>query len=451
VTIVATARRIGRSGASIGVQQGLSPDMLEALQGLSVQELGPGELAVSEWQAAGLPLPDFAILRHYRLARIRRYLIEFDYAGIVLYDPLNVRYATDSPNMQIWLMHNASRYVLVPAEGPVILWEFGGCEFMSQHIPVIDEIRSAIPWLYLCTGDRYAEQAGRWAAEIADLVHQYGGGNKRLAIDRCNPEGITALVSHGIEVRNGEQVMELAREIKCAEEIKAMRCAIHACERSMAVMSAHLQPGITEQHLWSYLHAENIKRGGEWIETRLLVSGPRCNPWYQECSSRCIQSGELVAFDTDLIGPYGMCVDISRTWLCGDTTLTKQQRDVYCRAYEQVRQNMSWLRPGLSFHDLTHQSLQYDPEQYHRYGCLYHGVGLCDETPFIYFPDVWDTIGYDGVLKAGMVICVESHVGSKSGGPGVKLEEQVLITKDGYECLSSYPLAIESILDSIVV
>ena len=81
----------------------------------------------------------------------------------------------------------------------------------------------------------------------------------------------------------------------------------------MAEMQAALAPGVTEIELWSHLHAGNIKRGGEWIETRLLTSGARTNPWLQECGSRQIQAGDLVAFDTDLIGPYGYCADISRT------------------------------------------------------------------------------------------------------------------------------------------
>ena len=429
----------GKHRAKVGALQRPSQETIEYAKSLNMHELGPGELAVSEWQAAGLELPDLDMIRQYRLARVRDYLRKFDYAGIVLYDPLNVRYATDSTNMQIWVIHNASRYLFVPTEGPIVLWEFSGCDFLSQHVKVIDEIRSTVPWFYFCAGDRYEEQAKKWAAEIADLVKQHGGGNMRLAIDRCNHEGIAALMSHGIEVRNGEEVMELAREIKCAEEIKAMRCAIHACERSIDVMRSHMEPGIMEQHLWSYLHAENIKRGGEWIETRLMASGPRCNPWYQECSSRKIQAGDLVCFDTDLIGSYGICVDISRSWLCGDVAPTAAQRDIYRKAHEQIVRNTEWLRPGLTYHDLTHKSLQYDPNEYGHYSCLYHGVGLCDEAPNIYFRDAWDSFGYDGVLEPGMVICVESYVGRKSGGPGVKLEDQVLITETGHERLSTYP------------
>ena len=93
--------------------------------------LGPGDLALSEWQAAGLKLPDLAQIRHYRLEQVRQHLRKFDYAGIVLFDPINIRYATDSTNMQIWIMHNAARYAFVPTEGPVVLFDDPDCKYSS--------------------------------------------------------------------------------------------------------------------------------------------------------------------------------------------------------------------------------------------------------------------------------------------------------------------------------
>jgi Xaa-Pro aminopeptidase len=98
----------------------------------------------------------------------------------------------------------------------------------------------------------------------------------------------------------------------------------------------------------SHLHAENIARGGEWIETRLMASGPRCNPCFQECSSRIIEAGDFVAFDTDLIGSYGICVDISRTWICGRSKITDEQKDIYDMATQQILRNTEILKPGLS-------------------------------------------------------------------------------------------------------
>ena len=206
-------------------------------------------------------------------------------------------------------------------------------------------------------------------------------------------------------------------------------------------MQAHLRRGITEQELWAHLHAENVKRGGEWIETRLLSSGPRTNPWFQECSSRPIEAGDLVGFDTDLIGPYGYCADISRTWLCGEGRASAAQRDLYRLAREQIAHNLDLIRPGLGLRELSEKSLQL-PERYraNRYSVIAHGVGLTDEYPAVYYPEDAQASGYDGVLEAGMTICVESYVGEQGGADGVKLEQQLLITETGAEALSRYPI-----------
>lgn len=406
---------------------------------LNMHQIGPGDLATSEWQQAGLTLPNLDRMHQYRLDRICALLKQKGLAGILLYDPINIRYATGTTNMQVWLLHNAGRYTYVSAEGKVVLWEFDHCDFLADHSKVVTQIRPCISWFYFCAGTRIDEQAKKWANEIYDVVLELGKGNKKIAIDKCNDEGIKELEYLGLNIENGEVIMELARAIKGADEINAMRCAVHATDAAIKIMHSHLEPGISEQRLWSYLHAENIARGGEWIETRLLSSGPRCNPWYQECSGRIIENGDLVGFDTDMIGAYGVCVDTSRTWLCGDKAPTAEQKNIYQMAYDQIQFNTELLKVGTTYKELTHNALQYDPNEYNHYSFLYHGVGLCDEAPGIYFKEAWESYGYDGILEPGMVMCVESYVGHKAGGSGVKLENQVLITENGPEVLTLYP------------
>jgi Xaa-Pro dipeptidase len=407
----------------------------------SFGDLGPGELALAEWRALGLEPPDLQALRAYRLARLRAQLAARDYAGIVVGDPINIRYATDGANMQVWCLHNPARYAFVATEGPVILFDFHGCAHLAGPLELVDEVRPARAWYYFHSGARLVEHAGRWAAELADLVRAHGGGNRRLAIDKADPAGVAALETLGLELHDGQEVMELARAIKSEDEIRAMRCTLATCEAAMAVMRQHLQPGISEQELWAHLHAENVRRGGEWIETRLLSSGPRTNPWFQECSSRVIEAGDLVAFDTDLIGPYGYCADISRTWRCGDGRASAAQRDLHGLAREQIAYNLALIRPGLGFRELSERAWRL-PERYraNRYSTIAHGVGVCDEYPAIYYPEEAEAAGYDGVFEAGMTICLESYVGEPGGSDGVKLEQQLLITPSGAELLSTFPL-----------
>jgi len=361
----------------------------------------------------------------------------------VLTDPINLRYATDSINMQLWCLHNAVRYAFVATDGPIVLFDFHGCGHLSAHLPLIDEVRRGRSWFYFESGSRVAEHARSWAAEIADLVRAHGGGNRRLAIDKINPEGLRALEATGIAIGDGQAVMEHARTIKSADEIKAMRCAIATCEAGMRAMQAALRPGISEQALWAELHKANIARGGEWIETRLLASGPRINPWFQECSSRLIEAGDLVAFDTDLIGPYGYCADVSRTWICGEIQPSARQEEMLRLATSQIEHNRDLLRPGLTFAEFGAQAFAL-PDRYraNRYSVICHGVGLSDEYPAIYYPEDAARSGYDGIFEAGMTVCLESFIGEAGGPDGVRLEQQALLTEHGALLLSSYPLTL---------
>lgn len=403
--------------------------------------IGYGALAEGEWAAAGLAAPDLSAMRKLRLERIRAELARRDYAGILLYDPLNIRYAGDHTNMQNWTAHNASRYLFLATVGPAVLFEYQNCFHLSDHTSMVDEVRPAKNWIYMFAGDDTLGAARDWAGEIADLVAAHGGGNRRLAVDHLDPEPAAALMALGISIHNGEAVMERVRMIKSEHELRCMRRSIQACERAIGEMEAALVPGISENDLWSVLHRGNLMRGGEWIETRLLASGPRTNPWFQESSARIIEDGDLVAFDTDLIGPYGYCCDMSRTWLAGDGQPSNEQRDLYRIAAEQVAHNISLLKPGVTLLELSYACRLPPPDcRPNRYGVLIHGVGLCDEYPSIYHPEDIDEHAPDEPLQPGMVLCVESYTGRLGGREGVKIEEQVLVTETGCEKLSSYPL-----------
>ncbi|TFH50654.1 MAG: aminopeptidase P family protein [Lysobacterales bacterium] len=387
---------------------------------------------------------DLDAVRMYRLGRVRAELKKRDYAAIILYDQLNTRYATDATDMQIWCSHNENRYVYVPAEGPVIVFEYAGLEHLSEGLPGVDEVRNAVCWYYFAAGTRGPDMAVKWAAEIADLVAQHGGGNKRVAIDRCGPLGAPALDRHGISIHDGFEVMEVAREIKSPGEIMLMRHAIDVCEQGLEAMREALRPGITENALWAKLHEKNIALGGEWIETRLLSSGPRTNPWFRESSMRVIEKGDMVSVDTDLVGPYGYCCDMSRSWICGEGKAGDEQRRLYAAAVAEIEHNMAILKPGMTYRELAERAWKNPAEfQDNRYSCVMHGVGLCDEYPTIKHLSDFDAKGYDGIIHPGMTLCVESYIGTVGGREGVKLEEQVLITEDGYEKLTNYPLQLE--------
>jgi Xaa-Pro aminopeptidase len=409
----------------------------------NLHQVGPSPATLAGWAAAGLALPDLPVMRRYRVARVREQLERNDCDAALLYDPLNIRYVADSTNMSVWTMHNAVRFAFVATDGPLVMFEYSNGEFLSLHAEVVDEIRPARSLHPFYVGDRIDEIAGSWADEIVELIDASSrSGGRRLAVDTLSLEAIRALEARDVCLVAGQRIMEDARLVKSPDEIAAMRLACHSCDDVVGEMRAALRPGMTEVELWSMLHVGNWQRFGEWVETRLLSSGARTNPWYQEASSKVIEAGELVAFDTDLVGAYGMCVDMSRTWRCGGGTPSPAQLDLFARAVASIEANIPLFVPGASYREIT-ERLVYPPvEEFNGYTVMAHGVGLCDEYPSIYTREQWDATGFDGVIEAGNVISVESFVGRRGGGEGVKLEQQVLVTDDGPELLSLDPLGL---------
>ena len=408
-------------------------------------EIGPTQLAYGEWAAAGLKLPDLQAMRRYRWQRLTRHIVERDYGGVLMFDPLNIRYATDSTNMQLWNTHNPFRAVLVCADGYMVIWDYKNSPFLSRHNPLVREQRSGADLFYFDRGDKTDVAADVLSNDVRTLIAEHGGGNNRIAVDKIMLHGLRALEAQGFEVMDGEEVTEKSRAVKGVDEILAMRCASHACETAMAVMEKAARSGVpqgnmSENDIWAVLHAENIRRGGEWIETRLLTSGPRTNPWFQECGGRIVQNNEIVSFDTDLGGSYGICVDISRSWWIGDQKPRPDMVYAMRHGHEHIMQNMEMLKPGVMIPELTANTHVLDAQfQKQKYGCLMHGVGLCDEWPLVAYPDQAVAGAFDYPLEAGMVLCVETLVSPEGGDFSIKLEDQVLITANGFENLTTYP------------
>ena len=238
----------------------------------------------------------------------------------------------------------------------------------------------------------------------------------------------------------GQRLLELARSVKCAQELQCIRESVAVADLGMSRMREVLRPGITENELWAELHYANIAHGGEWIETRLLSSGPRTNPWFQEASDRRIQAGELVSFDTDMVGPHGYCADISRTSSAHRVRLPPRNATSMGSRPSRWRITAVYCGRDSGFRDFARLA-SVIPAQFveQNYGCLLHGVGMVDEWPAI-GTDPQDPLMQEGELAPGMTVCVESYMGEAGGIEGVKLEQQVLITPQGHEILSCFPL-----------
>tara|TARA_B100001029_G_scaffold44666_1_gene35192 strand:+ start:275 stop:1510 length:1236 start_codon:yes stop_codon:yes gene_type:complete len=380
---------------------------------------------------------DFNKLRSYRLDRVKKELEKNNLEACILFDPVNIRYALDTVNMSVHNMHNLTRYCFVPIKGPVILYEYFNCEKLSEHLNLIDEIRPAISWDYFGNGSQVDAKLKEWINEISDLSNSYFK-SKKIAIDVLNGPAVLALDKIGIKVVDAKSILEKARVIKSPEELKCMKAALEVAEIGVSKMRNQLKAGMTEDELWSILHKTNIENGGEWIECRILSSGVRTNPWMQESSNKVIQKGEIVSFDTDMVGPYGYCADISRTFVEGHK-FNDQQKNLYKMALDQINHNSRLIKPGTTFKEFTEKSWILPKEYYgNRYSVMLHGIGLCDEWPAIRYPT--DGGERNGAFEKNMTITIESYIGKVGGKEGVKLEQQYLVGQNNLELMSHHPL-----------
>lgn len=383
---------------------------------------------------------DLAAVRLYRQGRIRGEMARRDIGAVILSDPINIRYATGTRNMQVFSMRNApARYLLLTADRS-ILFEFTGCAHLGQGYETVDEVRSSSTASFVAAGPDISARERDWAAEMADLIGELVGKDAKVGMERMNAGTAIAMAGQGLRIVDAQEPVEMARAIKSPEEMKCVRASLRATEVGVAELRKAIRPGLTENQLWSVLHKAVIARNGDYCETRLLNAGHRTNPWFQETSTNVIGENELIALDTDVVGCHGYYSDFSRTFFSGPGKPSAEQRELYRIAHEQVHHNMDILHPGMSFRDYADAAWDI-PEKYHanRYYLSAHGCGMTGEYPYLYHRGDFPDAGYDGEVLPGMTLCVESYIGAEDGREGVKLEQQVQVTETGIELLSLFP------------
>ncbi|MGB0694915.1 MAG: M24 family metallopeptidase [Rhodospirillaceae bacterium] len=379
------------------------------------------------------PKVDLEALRSGRLARLKAQIRAAGVDLLILTNPISLRYAIDFRTYALFNAHIPTSYLFVSADGPTILFGAYGPP------PLVDEARIGRPISFFDGGDALATVAADFAGDVEDYLVEAGATGHRVAVEYVNPSITQALERRGIGVQDGVCIAERARLIKLPEELVCMRHAVAVAELGLQVVRDSIAPGVTETALLAVFNAINIAHDGDWQDGRMLASGPRMNPWCQEASPRPIQAGELVGLDTDMIGPFGYFADISRTFFCGPGRPSARQKQLYRIAVDEIEHNRTLIKPGLGFSDFAQAAYRVDPDFHaNAYTCISHGAGMCDEYPRVNHP-FREPAPYDGAYQAGMVITLESYVGAVGEPDGVKLEQQILITEDGSEPLSTFP------------
>jgi Xaa-Pro dipeptidase len=225
-----------------------------------------------------------------------------------------------------------------------------------------------------------------------------------------------------------------ARAIKLPIELPYIHEAVRRVQLAVEEMQTLIAPGRSEVEVWADFQRRFLALEGQYTTTRLMQSGPRSFPYFQECSARVLVPGDLVCLDTDALGYLGYTVDFSRTFLCGAGRPSAVQKTLCRRAREQLECNVAPIRPGLAYEEIAEKTWSVPVEhQQSRDYAIGHGLGMSGEFPNIPHKKPGQPYPLGGQVQAGMVICIESYIGSANAGQGVKLEEQLLVTDAGVQ------------------
>jgi Xaa-Pro aminopeptidase len=379
-------------------------------------------------------------LRQYRLGRAREALAASDLGAVLLFDFNNIRYTT-STHIGEWARDKMTRYALLTRGGDPHIWDFGSA---AKHH------RLNCPWLrtenihagMIGLRGAVAPDAGLFrdaAREIARLLRDEGVAGMPVGVDIVEPPMAAALEAEGVLVRDGQQVMLDAREVKSIDEIMLLNTACAMVDGAYQLIAERLKPGIRESELVADVTRFLFDLGSEHVDNINAVSGERCSPHPHVFSDRIIRPGDQAFFDIiqTFIG-YKTCY--YRTFVVGKAS--DAQRDAYKRAREWIDASIELMRPGVTTDRVASvwpaaEDFGFGSEM-EAFGLQFgHSVGLfLHERPII---SRLNSIEHPVELKAGMVIALETYCPAKDGYSAARIEEEVVVTDDGPVVITKFP------------
>jgi Xaa-Pro dipeptidase len=379
-------------------------------------------------------------LRTYRTTRARDALAASDLGSVLLFDFNNIRYVT-STHIGEWARDKMTRYALLTRGGDPHVWDFGSA---AKHH------RLNCPWMrpenihagMVGLRGAVAPDAGLFrsaAREIAAILRAEGVADMPLGVDIVEPPMLAALAEEGVTVRDGQQVLLDAREVKSKDEITLLNVACSMVDGAYQLLAEQLKPGVRESDLVANVTHYLFDLGSEHVDNINAVSGERCSPHPHVFSDRIIRPGDQAFFDIihTFIG-YKTCY--YRTFVVGKGT--DGQRDAYKQAREWIDKSIELMRPGVTTDQVASvwpkaQEFGFDNEM-ECFGLQFgHSVGLfLHERPII---SRLNSLEHPVELKEGMVIALETYCPAKDGVSAARIEEEVVITADGPQVITRFP------------
>ena len=383
---------------------------------------------------------DFGRLREHRLSRAMAALEASDLGALLVFDNNNIRYLTGVAIGE-WTRDKLCRYALYTRTGELYLWDFGSaavhhrmyCPWLKPEncIASYSTMRGAAP--------PDAHLVRRGVAEIKDRLAAAGLAGQPVGVDFTELPVLFELQRSGIEVRDGQQVMLDARQVKSADEIALLATAAAMVDGVYQDIADALKPGIRENEIVALANKRLYEMGSDDVESINAVSGERCNPHPHNFSDRMIRPGEQAFFDImHSFNGYRTCY--YRTFSVGRAS--QPQRDAYKRAREWMDTAIELIRPGVMTSDVarlwpTAEDIGLADEKT-AFGLQFgHGLGLAlHERPII---SRLTSLDAPVAIEQGMVFALETYCPAADGVSAARIEEEVVVTATGVEIITRFP------------
>ena len=383
---------------------------------------------------------NFHRLHDYRLARVRAALAGSGLGALLCFDQHNIRYTT-STVIGEWARDKLTRYSLLTGNGDPYIWDFGSAaRHHKLYAPWLanDHCRAGLLGLRGATGGDLT-LFNEAAKEIKSILQAEGVANMPLGVDVVEPPMLFALQEAGIEIRDGQQTMLHAREVKNIDELTLLNMASAMVDGVYQDIAEALKPGVQESQIVGLATKRLYEMGSDCVEAINSISGERCSPHPHNFTDRLIRPGDQAFFDIiqSFMG-YRTCY--YRTFNVGRAT--PAQRTAYKKAREWMDRVIELLKPGMTTDKVAAklpkaQDAGFATEM-DAFGLNFcHGLGLgLHERPLI---SRLNSLREPIELKAGMVFAVETYCPATDGISAARIEEEVILTPSGAKIISLYP------------
>ncbi len=383
---------------------------------------------------------NFRRLHDYRLARTRAALANSGLGALLSFDQHNIRYTT-STVIGEWARDKLTRYSLLTGNGDPYIWDFGSAARHHRlHAPWLhhDHCRAGMLGMRGATGADITLFRNA-AKEIKSILDAEGVGDMPLGVDMVELPMIFELQRAGIEVRDGQQTMLQAREVKNIDELTLLNMASAMVDGVYQDIAEALKPGIRESDIVALATKRLYEMGSDCVEAINSIAGERCSPHPHNFTDRLIRPGDQAFFDViqSFMG-YRTCY--YRTFSVGRAT--PSQRTAYKKAREWMDVAIDLLRPGVSSDRIAAALPKAEQagfaNEMDAFGLNFcHGLGLgLHERPLI---SRLTSFKEPIELKVGMVFAVETYCPASDGVSAARIEEEVILTPKGPQIISLYP------------